>query len=302
MVLGEEDTTEKRPVLASHQALRDSPRIIGDIHLDYSVGVAPARSLPGTGYYVPLSILGHKLLVGLTHTPEEGKSPSTPVTRDLQPRGPMAPTQPLLKAYRSTELTPGALAPACSTQGPGRVGESLAEHRPLVKSLGEAARLEDRWEVCGNWVAPLSPASPLPTAGVRDAPASPLGNSGVQRARRPGGLSGAGMIALLRPTGFWVMRPTHKETQPGGRERAALLVTGRVSEQPVRHFAKTRCRRGKLAQGNSYLGVQSLRGAWGRGGIGGGLLVEQNPGAHVHQPTTHLVTGGQRESGLHPQQ
>lgn len=63
MVPGEECTRVTGPVLAPHQALRDSRGITGDIRLAYSVGAAPAGSLPGT-----------ERLIGPAHTPGEGKS------------------------------------------------------------------------------------------------------------------------------------------------------------------------------------------------------------------------------------
>lgn len=63
MVPGEECTRVTGPVLAPHQALRDSRGITGDIRLAYSVSAAPARPLPGT-----------ERLMGPAHTPGEGKS------------------------------------------------------------------------------------------------------------------------------------------------------------------------------------------------------------------------------------
>lgn len=74
----------------------------------------------------------------------------------------------------------------------------------------------------GDESTPLSHASPLCTVDR----GSLLGNSGVPRAHRPGVLSGVGMFVFLHPAGFSVMQPTHKEKQPGGKERAAFLVTG----------------------------------------------------------------------------
>lgn len=73
-----------------------------------------------------------------------------------------------------------------------------------------------------------------PSLQQRDAPALPLGNSGVQRARRPGVRSGAGMTVPLHPAGFRAIQPLHKEKQPGGKARAALLVTGGVSDAHAR--------------------------------------------------------------------
>lgn len=73
-----------------------------------------------------------------------------------------------------------------------------------------------------------------PSLQQRDTPALPLGNSGVQRARRPGVRSGAGMTVPLHPAGFRAMQPPHKEKQPGGKARTALLVTGGVSDAHAR--------------------------------------------------------------------
>lgn len=134
---------------------------------------------------------------------------------------------------------PGPSHQPAPLRGRGRGGESPAEaeHPPLVKSPGGgAARLEDRrgpprrFGVIGLLLYP-----PLhPSLQQRDTPASPLGNSGVQRARRPGVLSGAGMTVPLHPAGFRAVQPPHEGRRPGGKERAALLVTARVSDAHAR--------------------------------------------------------------------
>lgn len=42
------------------------------------------------------------------------------------------------------------------------------------------------------------------------------------------------MTVPLHPAGFRAMQPLHKEKQPGGKARAALLVTGGVSDAHAR--------------------------------------------------------------------
>lgn len=138
----------------------------------------------------------------------------------------------------------------------------------------------------GRATPPASCAS-TPPAADGEAPASPACNSGVQRAHTWGaGLSGLG--CLYSSISRVLSDDAHTQgRQPGGKERAALIVTWKMPD--VQNRQGKSLERRALAQGQLIFWGPDSHVCLGRGG-----WRRRRRRGCLKPAATHPVRGGQR--------
>lgn len=150
------------------------------------------------------------------------------------------------------------------------MGEGLAEHRPLLRAWGRLPGGRTGGgpeEVWGDWISPLSPASPLPTAEGRSSFTS-------------GSLGGSESTQTWHAFRGWddCAPPSYRvlsDAAPTQRKAARWERRGcfahhresvRCPELPEQRFDKMLCWRGKLAQGQLVFRGLESQGCLGKRG------------------------------------